>query len=99
MTWYDLSAFVDQREQLLEESFQALSPDELGILTPVELQHIPMGELKALCLDELRKLPNERVLAILQGPTSSFARKTAFALFDQHAGTAHLASRRINGAD
>ncbi|XP_042145391.1 uncharacterized protein LOC120849861 [Ixodes scapularis] len=68
MTWYDLSAFVDQREQLLEESFQALSPDELGILTPVELQHIPMEELKALCLDQLHKLPNERVLAILQDP-------------------------------
>ncbi|KAM7287167.1 hypothetical protein ISCGN_030861 [Ixodes scapularis] len=72
MTWYDLSAFVDQREQLLEESFQALSPDELGILTPVELQHIPLGELKALCLDELRKLPNERVLAILQVIPPSF---------------------------
>ncbi|KAH6940693.1 hypothetical protein HPB50_005252 [Hyalomma asiaticum] len=38
MTWYDLSSFVDHREHLLEEAFGALSPDELNILTPVELQ-------------------------------------------------------------
>ncbi|KAH8034815.1 hypothetical protein HPB51_003102 [Rhipicephalus microplus] len=38
MTWYDLSSFVDHREHLLEEAFGALSPDELNILTPLELQ-------------------------------------------------------------
>ncbi|KAH9383257.1 hypothetical protein HPB48_024374 [Haemaphysalis longicornis] len=38
MTWYDLSSFVDHREHLLEEAFGALTPDELNILTPVELQ-------------------------------------------------------------
>lgn len=68
MTWYDLSSFVDHREHLLEEAFGALTPDELNILTPVELQHIPLEELKALCLQQLQRMPRARLLAVLQDP-------------------------------
>ncbi|KAL3185493.1 hypothetical protein MRX96_005030 [Rhipicephalus microplus] len=68
MTWYDLSSFVDHREHLLEEAFGALSPDELNILTPLELQHIPLEELKKLCMQQLQTMPRERLLAVLQDP-------------------------------
>ncbi|KAL1443417.1 hypothetical protein MTO96_007498 [Rhipicephalus appendiculatus] len=68
MTWYDLSSFVDHREHLLEEAFGALSPDELNILTPLELQHIPLEELKKLCMQQLQRMPRARLLAVLQDP-------------------------------
>ncbi|XP_077549178.1 uncharacterized protein LOC144162493 [Haemaphysalis longicornis] len=68
MTWYDLSSFVDHREHLLEEAFGALTPDELNILTPVELQHYPLEELKALCMRQLERMPRARLLAVLQDP-------------------------------
>lgn len=68
MTWYDLSSFVDHREHLLEEAFGALSPDELNILTPLELQHIPLEELKKLCMQQLQTMPRARLLAVLQDP-------------------------------
>ncbi|XP_050023092.1 uncharacterized protein [Dermacentor andersoni] len=68
MTWYDLSSFVDHREHLLEEAFGALAPDELNILTPVELQHIPLEELKQLCMVQLQRMSRARLLAVLQDP-------------------------------
>uniref|UniRef100_A0A914ZEV0 Uncharacterized protein n=2 Tax=Parascaris univalens TaxID=6257 RepID=A0A914ZEV0_PARUN len=62
-----LSAFIDNRAQMVEEMFASLSREELRLLLPDSLTHIQRAELMDLCIDELEGMSKKRITAVLEG--------------------------------
>uniref|UniRef100_A0A9J2P214 Schwannomin interacting protein 1 C-terminal domain-containing protein n=1 Tax=Ascaris lumbricoides TaxID=6252 RepID=A0A9J2P214_ASCLU len=62
-----LSAFIDNRSQMVEEMFASLSREELRQLLPDSLTHIQRAELMDLCTDELEGMSKKRITAVLEG--------------------------------
>lgn len=62
-----ISAFVSDRQEMLEQSFRVLGEDKLRKMLPDELKSCSMLEIRTLCWDQLQQLSQRSLLQILEG--------------------------------
>ncbi|KAA0722772.1 Caspase activity and apoptosis inhibitor 1 [Triplophysa tibetana] len=62
-----VSAYVQDREEMLEQCFHVLGETKLKNMLPDELKECPLTEIKKLCWDQLRQLSDVHLLEILEG--------------------------------
>ncbi|XP_056605070.1 caspase activity and apoptosis inhibitor 1 [Triplophysa dalaica] len=62
-----VSAYVQDREEMLEQCFHVLGETKLKNMLPDELKECPSTEIKKLCWDQLRQLSDVHLLEILEG--------------------------------
>ncbi|KAF5904646.1 caspase activity and apoptosis inhibitor 1, partial [Clarias magur] len=62
-----ISAYVNDRQEMLEQCFHVLGQDKLKKMLPDELKDCTFTEIKTLCWDQLRQLSENNLLQILEG--------------------------------
>ncbi|XP_072526049.1 caspase activity and apoptosis inhibitor 1 [Salminus brasiliensis] len=62
-----ISAYVTDRQEMLEQCFQVLGENKLRKMLPDELKDCSFVEIKTLCWDQLQQLSESNLLQILEG--------------------------------
>ncbi|XP_007235588.3 caspase activity and apoptosis inhibitor 1 [Astyanax mexicanus] len=62
-----ISAFVSERQEMLEQCFRVLGENKLRKMLPDELKSCSMVEIRSLCWDQLQQLSQRNLLQILEG--------------------------------
>ncbi|XP_057185771.1 caspase activity and apoptosis inhibitor 1 isoform X2 [Triplophysa rosa] len=63
-----VSAYMQDREEMLEQCFHVLGETKLKNMLPDELKECPLTEIKKLCWDQLQQLSDIHLLEILEAP-------------------------------
>uniref|UniRef100_W5KUF2 Caspase activity and apoptosis inhibitor 1 n=1 Tax=Astyanax mexicanus TaxID=7994 RepID=W5KUF2_ASTMX len=66
-----ISAFVSERQEMLEQCFRVLGENKLRKMLPDELKSCSMVEIRSLCWDQLQQLSQRNLLQILEGKENS----------------------------
>ncbi|XP_077058199.1 caspase activity and apoptosis inhibitor 1 [Siphateles boraxobius] len=62
-----ISAYMQDRKEMLEQCFHVLGENKLKKMLPDELKDCPFNEIKKLCWDQLQELSEIHLLEILEG--------------------------------
>ncbi|KAL7841615.1 hypothetical protein SRHO_G00253060 [Serrasalmus rhombeus] len=62
-----ISAYVTDRQEMLEQCFRVLGENKLRKMLPDELKECSFAEIKTLCWDQLKELSESNLLQILEG--------------------------------
>lgn len=62
-----ISAYVSDRQEMLEQCFRILGENKLRKMLPDELKSCSFVEIKTLCWDQLQQLSERNLLQILEG--------------------------------
>ncbi|XP_053475504.1 caspase activity and apoptosis inhibitor 1 [Ictalurus furcatus] len=62
-----ISAYVSDRQEMLEQCFNVLGQNKLRKMLPDELKDCTFTEIKTLCWDQLQQLSENNLLQILEG--------------------------------
>ncbi|XP_076144774.1 caspase activity and apoptosis inhibitor 1 [Alosa pseudoharengus] len=62
-----ISAYVSDRQEMLEQCFRVLGENKLKKMLPDELKDVPFEEIKKLCGEQLEQLSPNNLLEILEG--------------------------------
>ncbi|MCI4394835.1 hypothetical protein PGIGA_G00173360 [Pangasianodon gigas] len=62
-----ISAYVSDRQEMLEQCFHVLGQNKLKKMLPDELKDCTFTEIKTLCWDQLQQLSENNLLQILEG--------------------------------
>ncbi|XP_050961181.1 caspase activity and apoptosis inhibitor 1 isoform X2 [Labeo rohita] len=66
-TFKPISAYMQDRKEMLEQCFHVLGENKLKKMLPDELKDCSFGEIKKLCWDQLQQLSEIHLLEILEG--------------------------------
>ncbi|XP_012686320.1 caspase activity and apoptosis inhibitor 1 isoform X2 [Clupea harengus] len=62
-----ISAYVSDRQEMLEQCFRVLGENKLKKMLPDDLKDVPFEEIKKLCWEQLEQLSSNNLLEILEG--------------------------------
>nr|XP_055074233.1 caspase activity and apoptosis inhibitor 1 [Misgurnus anguillicaudatus] len=62
-----ISAYMQDRQEMLEQCFHVLGENKLKKMLPDELKDCSLNEIKTLCWDQLQQLSDIHLLEILEG--------------------------------
>ncbi|KAL4641517.1 caspase activity and apoptosis inhibitor 1 isoform X2 [Arapaima gigas] len=65
-----ISAYMSDRQEMLEQCFRVLGEKKLRKMLPDELKSCTFAEIKMLCWEQLEQLSQSHLLKILEGSTS-----------------------------
>ncbi|KAL1270445.1 hypothetical protein QQF64_029461 [Cirrhinus molitorella] len=62
-----ISAYIQERKEMLEQSFHVLGENKLKKMLPDELKDCSFSEIKKLCWDQLQQISEIHLMEILEG--------------------------------
>ncbi|XP_015200834.1 caspase activity and apoptosis inhibitor 1 [Lepisosteus oculatus] len=62
-----ISAYITDRQEMLEQCFRVLGETKLKKMLPEELKNCSFDEIKRLCLEQLEQISQRNLLQILEG--------------------------------